>query len=116
MVHIPVQTRIKRVTEGVIYRALGAEIILIVLESRASYALNPVGTTIWNLADGQKTVAEIASALGEIYDVVPDVALQDTLELVAGLMERGLMTVVADSSLQTGSVIGNAPSVPVEEG
>ncbi len=111
MAHVSAQTRIERVTDGVLHRALGAETVLVALERRLSYALNPVGTAIWNLADGQRTVAGIASALGEIYDVAPEVALQDTLELVAGLIDRGLMAVVDEPALP-GGVEGRAAGLP----
>lgn len=50
-------------------------------------------TVIRSLAGGQRTIAEIASTVSEIYDVTLGVALQDTFELVAGPVARGLMAV-----------------------
>ncbi len=102
MTHISTQARLRCVTDGVLCRALGHETILIAQQGQMPCALNPVGTAIWNLADGQRTIAEIAAAVNELYDVAPDVALQDTLELVAGLVTRGLMAVDAEPEAQAG--------------
>lgn len=71
MTHVSDQAQIKRVADGMLCRVLGDEALLIAHKSRAAYALNRVGTVIWSLADGQRMIAEIAAAVGEIVTVHP---------------------------------------------
>lgn len=54
--------------------------------------LNPTGSRIWQLADGTRTVAEIASVLAQEFAVTPTEALASTEEFVAALVDKGLLT------------------------
>jgi hypothetical protein len=48
---------------------------------------NEVGSRIWDLIDGNRTVDEIASTIAGEYDVDPDEALADTGDFIAQLHE-----------------------------
>lgn len=54
--------------------------------------LNPVGSRIWELADGTRTVDEIATALTTEFDVEYPEARQSTEEFVSALVAKGLLT------------------------
>jgi len=55
------------------------------------YTLNEIGSMIWQLIDGKKTVNEIAKAVCNAYVVTPQVAEKDTLEFLNSLEEAGLL-------------------------
>jgi hypothetical protein len=55
------------------------------------YALTDVGADIWSLADGTRSVAEIATAITEQYDVLPETALRDVRAFVDELVEARLL-------------------------
>jgi hypothetical protein len=55
------------------------------------YTLNEVGTTIWQLIDGKKSVGQIADTLCNTYEVTLEEAKKDTLEFLNSLKEAGLL-------------------------
>lgn len=54
--------------------------------------LNPTGTRVWQLADGTRTVEEIALALTQEFEVDYPEALASTQQFIALLEEKGLLT------------------------
>jgi hypothetical protein len=75
----------------------------VVLPERAEVkVLNPVGVHIFSLLDGEHTVADIADALCQEFEVDPDQAVRDVVEFVAELGRHGML---ADFSAgETGAV------------
>lgn len=60
--------------------------------------INAVGTRIWELTDGKRTVREIAARVAGDFDVPRAQALADALEFIRDLEEKGLVTIkVRDS-------------------
>ena len=53
------------------------------------YVLNEVGCTIWELLDGEKTVAQIVGAVCQAYDVADGRAGADLAEFISQLQELG---------------------------
>jgi hypothetical protein len=70
---------------------LDKEAVLLNLENGVYYTLNPVGTTIWELMTGERTLAEILPALCERYDVSEAAAGRDLVALVTRLHREGLI-------------------------
>jgi hypothetical protein len=71
---------------------LDKEAVLLNLENGVYYTLNPVGTVIWELVTGERTLTEVLSALCERYDdVSEDAARRDLVTLVARLRREGLI-------------------------
>lgn len=68
------------------------EAVLILPEQGKVQVLNEVGARIWSLADGTRTVREIAAAICAEYDVNPAQAEADTLAFVTELAERGIVS------------------------
>lgn len=60
----------------------------------AIYVLNETGARIWDLVDGQRSLAEIRDHLVQEYDVEPDVAGADLEEMVGQLQEMGMLRAV----------------------
>jgi hypothetical protein len=57
----------------------------------AEHDLNEVGSRIWELCDGARSVAEIARALVEEFDVDEETARRDAAGFVAGLLAQRLL-------------------------
>jgi hypothetical protein len=90
-------THIKRRDDAFVYRQIEGETFITALDGDASFVLNPVGSLIWELADGQNSLAQIASAVCDRCEVTLDVALQDARELAEELVERGLVREITNS-------------------
>jgi hypothetical protein len=55
------------------------------------YTLDAVGTRVWQLCDGKRTVSEVAVIIGQEYDEAPEVIERDVLELAEELMGEALV-------------------------
>jgi hypothetical protein len=78
---------------GVVGRVVEDEAVLVLPERGEVKVLNEVGARIWELADGQRPVSEIASLICQEYEVELEVATSDTLEFLVDLESRGVITV-----------------------
>ena len=72
------------------FQIVADEAILIHLNSGVYYSLNDVGTSFWNLMDGQRTIADCAEAIAAEYSAPRDVVLSDLLELAGELAAEDL--------------------------
>ncbi len=84
------ETRSLRRRETLIWRKVGNEVVILNEEGTQLCHLNWTGATIWTLADGTKTMPEIADGLCAQFEVSPAEALGDVEELARQLVEAGL--------------------------
>jgi Coenzyme PQQ synthesis protein D (PqqD) len=83
---------------NVVSREIAGERILVPIRKQAAdmaaiYVLNETGVSIWNLLDGQHSLADIREALVQAYDVEPATAESDLLEVVGQLQELGAIRI-----------------------
>lgn len=71
---------------------IGDELVLLLPQQGSVRAINAVGRRIWELADGSRSVREIAATISREYDVTQAQAEADTLHFVGVLMQRGLLS------------------------
>ena len=64
----------------------------------AIYTLNEVASTIWETIEGPTSVNQIVDTLTREYDVTPDEAQADVLELLDVLAAKGLIRSATDSA------------------
>lgn len=57
------------------------------------FSLDEIAGRIWELCDGEQSVAEIAAVLAQEYEAEPSVIGADALELIAELKAEGLVAV-----------------------
>lgn len=69
-------------------RVIDGEAILLLADTNEIQVLNEVGSRIFALADGQHSLAEIASALTDEYEVDLDQALDDVGAFVQQLVDE----------------------------
>ena len=55
------------------------------------YALNEVGSRVWELLDERRPVREIVAAISSEYEVTPEQAARDIGELLSSLEAAGLI-------------------------
>ena len=75
-------------------RQIAGEFILVPIRQSAGevesiYTLNEVGTRIWELLDGQRSLLQIRDLLVDEFEVSPEEAETDLLEFMQGLESVG---------------------------
>lgn len=78
--------------QSVVSRLLDGEAVLVHPAQGKVRVLNSVGARIWELADGQRTVGEIARLVAQEYAVELPQAESDALAFCRDLSGRGLLT------------------------
>ena len=84
------QSRPRR-REAVLSTSAGDTVVLLHSETGEYYSLDEVGGRIWELADGTRTVAEIASVLGEGYEAPLETIETDARRIFAELARERLV-------------------------
>lgn len=73
-------------------RIFSGEAVVITPAENMVRMLNDVGSRVWELADGTRTVAEIAQILTQEFDVTLEDAQASTTVFVDELVAKGLLT------------------------
>ena len=73
-------------------RVIDDEAVIVLSESGDVEVLNSVGARIWELADGTRTVGEIANMIEREYDVDPRQAQSDVQSFIGRLAEEKIIT------------------------
>jgi len=73
------------------YQIFDGEAVIIVPSEQMVNVLNPVGSRIWDLADGRKSIGQIAEMLAQEFDVSYETALKDAIEFTGDLAEKKMM-------------------------
>ncbi len=81
--------------ESVVARLIGQEFLLVptrgeVAEMDHIFVLNPVAARIWELLDGNHTIAEIGAAICDEFEVDSPSAEQDIIEFVDKLLSANI--------------------------
>src|SRR5262245_11774498 len=73
---------------------LGAETVILSMNSGVYYGLNPVGARVWELAQNRgSSIAIIRQSLVTEFDVTSSVAEQDLSELLSEMQSEGLIRI-----------------------
>jgi hypothetical protein len=73
-------------------RVIEGEAVILSLDTKVLRGLNPVGSRVWELIDGQRSVEEIAGLIVNEFDVEGTQADQDVGGFVQELLDKGLVT------------------------
>lgn len=76
---------------SVVSRWMDGEAVLVHPEQGKVRVLNSVGARLWELADGERTIAEMARVVAQEYDVEQARAEKDAAAFCRDLVRRGLM-------------------------
>ncbi len=70
---------------------LDGEMVLLNLATEEHYSLNEVGTRLWDLTDGKRTVAEMIDTILHEYEAERAGVTEDVLDLFQELTDEGLV-------------------------
>jgi hypothetical protein len=82
-----------QIRDGVLFREVAGESVLLDLESGTYFSLNAVGTRVWGLLAQRTPLVEVHRALLAEYEVAEDRLLADLLDLIGELAQCGLVRV-----------------------
>jgi hypothetical protein len=74
---------------GVISRESEGELVVVLPEKGKCIVLNRTGANVFQLMDGRRSLADVASILGERYDIPSEQTRTDVLALAQKLLDRG---------------------------
>ncbi len=72
-------------------RIIDGEAVIVLPESSQVNVLNEVGSCIWKLIDGTRSVGEITEAIVAEYDVTAEQAERDVNEFIQELVESKML-------------------------
>jgi len=83
-------------------RNIKGETIIVPVKGHVSdldsiYTLDEVGTFIWQFLDGQTSIKQIVKTVCNEYDISPEEAEKDIIELVGSLEKAGLIHASANN-------------------
>lgn len=84
--------RTLRVSDQVIFKPVGDEMVLLDFQSGMYYGLDPVGARIWQLLAAQHSLGDVVETILGEYDVAREDVERDIDRLVEELERRGLLT------------------------
>ena len=84
--------RVVRVSDQVVFKPVGEEMVLLDFQSGMYYGLDPIGVRIWQLIAAQRSLGDIVETLLGEYDVTRETLERDIDALVEELGSRGLIT------------------------
>ncbi len=74
------------------WRVIEGEAVILSLDTKAFRGLNPVGSRVWELIDGRRSVDEIVEVIVREFDVTHEQAARDVQAFVRELLDKGLVT------------------------
>lgn len=74
----------------VAWRIIEGEAVIISPQERELHSLNEVGTDIWRMADGSRSLQQIALELSRTYEIAPEEVLPDVLAFAQEMVEKGI--------------------------
>lgn len=78
--------------EGAFSANVGADLVIFDHNRGAYYGSGPVGESIWALLEHETTVGTVCDALTEQFDVDRATCEAETLEFIAQLHDKGLLS------------------------
>lgn len=76
----------------VVAKTIDEVAVLLNLTNEMYYSLNEVGARVWELADGQRSIAAIVDAVAAEYDADRNQIRDDVQSLLAELAAEGLVS------------------------
>jgi len=80
---------------GVVSRLIEGEAVIVLPEQGRTKVLNEVGSRIWALADGTRTLGSIVEIICQEYEVTPAQAQADVLAFAERLARDGVFVLVS---------------------
>lgn len=72
-------------------RIIDGEAVIVLLKKSRVHVLNEVGSRIWELSNGKRSIKKIANTIFKEFKVTKKKALKDTTEFVKNLTKKEMM-------------------------
>jgi hypothetical protein len=87
-------------SQSVVARVVAGETLIVPVRAKVGdlasiYSFNGTGSLIWKLLESPRTVAQLAAAVAQEYEVEPAQAEQDVADFVSEMKSVGLVEVPA---------------------
>ena len=89
--HMIASNRRLRRKDGVLKQQASGDLVLLDLKRGSYYALNRVGTRVWELCDGTRGVKQIVSVICDEYGAPVETVEADVVALVRDLVDEKLV-------------------------
>jgi hypothetical protein len=73
------------------WRLIAGEAVILSLDTKVLRGLNDVGSRVWDLIDGQRTISDIIDVIVEEFDVPRAQAAEDVEAFARQLLDKGLV-------------------------
>ena len=73
------------------WRTIEGEAVILSMDTKVFRGLNAVGSRVWELIDGRRSVDEIARQIVEEFQVAPADAARDVSAFIEQLLAKGLV-------------------------
>ena len=87
-----------RLSDKATFRSLGDSGVILMTDSGQLYSCNDTAGAFLRRMDGDRTVAAIASEIGDEFDVEPNVLLADLEDLISCLVSEGVIIAVGNDN------------------
>lgn len=77
--------------DGILMQEAQGQTVLLRMEDGSYYALDDVGALIWELCDGERSLAGVVAALCEQFEAPEQTVTADVLEFVEDLRREHLL-------------------------
>lgn len=84
-----------KLSEDVLFQELQGDAVLLDLKTGVYFGLDRVGTRMWQLMGEKESLAAVAEAVCDEFDVTPERCAGDVISLAQRLEEQGLLSVAA---------------------
>jgi len=84
--------RVVSISDHVVFKPVGDEMVLLDFQSGMYYGLDPIGVRVWQLIAAHHPLGEVVETLLAEYDVARETLEHDIDALLAELAQRGLVT------------------------
>ena len=81
------------------WQIIEGEAVVIDLATRRVMGLNPSGSALWSLIDGDRSVTELGTKLAALFDLAPEEARGHAETFVMRMAGRGLLTLQIRSAV-----------------
>lgn len=92
MNNVNINSRLQK-NDNVVHRAILNDRVLLNLDSGFYYSANEVGSRLWELCDGEKTIKDIIDIISPEYDVSLEKLTEDIMEFINLLYHEELLTI-----------------------
>jgi hypothetical protein len=81
------------IPDGIVYRDLRGELVLLNLKTGVYFGLDPIGTRIWQLLQDRSSLQEVLDALLQEYEVAEAECREHLVDFVLAMRKNGLVEI-----------------------